>query len=116
MGMEWDSAAAGAERVPIVRKDHSNSHPCTQHMDKASPCLFLEVKNNIINKKCDRRKKVNSQAVTGRLVSLPVFMGAVFCSSSTACILCKKSSENKVGFLVRTDRFWEIPALQRLGN
>lgn len=49
-------------------------------------------------------KKISSQVVTGRFVSLAVFMGTLFCSSPAACILCGKSPENKVGFLVRADR------------
>lgn len=49
-------------------------------------------------------KKKNSQVVKGRLVSLAVLMGTLFCSSSSACITRGKSPENKVEFLVRADR------------
>lgn len=42
--------------------------------------------------------------VTGRLVSLAVFIATLFCSSPAACILCGKSPENEVGFLIRAAR------------
>lgn len=50
-----------------------------------------------------KKKKVNSQVVTGRLVSLAVFVSTLFCSSPAACILCGKSSENEIGFLGGAD-------------
>lgn len=37
-------------------------------------------------------------------MTLAVFVGTLFYCSPAACILCGKSPENKVGFLVGADR------------